>query len=133
MFTFEILPRLSETDGLGHINNTVLPAWFEEARRGLFQIFNPSLSLAGWNLILKKYEVEIVSQIVHDETVEIQTEVSDIGTKSFTVSQKAFQGGRLAAVYSCLLIYFDYASGKTAAIPQEIVEKLAGHIATETT
>lgn len=31
MFEFELLPRLSETDGVGHINNTCLPAWFEEA------------------------------------------------------------------------------------------------------
>ena len=51
MFTYTIQPRFSETDGMGHINNTVPPVWFEEARIGVFTIFNPSLTPFQWNLI----------------------------------------------------------------------------------
>lgn len=130
MFSFELTPRLSETDGLGHINNTVLPAWFEEARRELFHIFNPGLSLQKWNLILKKYDVDILAQINPIDTVTIETEVSHIGTKSLTVTQRAYQNDHPVVQYHCLLIFFDYAQGKTAPIPQEIINKLQSHINT---
>lgn len=55
MLNEELKPRFSELDGLGHINNTTLPIWFEHARTPLFEIFNPDLKLDGWNLILKKW------------------------------------------------------------------------------
>ena len=32
MFIEKVMPRFSETDVLGHINNTALPIWFEAAR-----------------------------------------------------------------------------------------------------
>lgn len=128
MFTFKVLPRLSETDGLGHINNTVLPVWFEEARRDLFKLFNPDLSLNEWNLILKKYEVEILNQIKHDEFVKITTFVEHIGNSSFVVLQKAEQNGKQVAEAKTVLIYFDYKTQSTAIIPNEIKEKLQSHI-----
>ena len=44
MFTTPITPRASETDGAGHINNTVVPVWFEAGRREIFRIFTPDLT-----------------------------------------------------------------------------------------
>ena len=38
-----ITPRFSDTDALGHINNTVFAVWFEGARRDVFKIFTPEL------------------------------------------------------------------------------------------
>ena len=128
MFEFTLLPRLSETDGLGHINNTVLPAWFEEARRDLFKIFIPDLSMQTWNLILRKYEIEIQNQISHKDFVTITTSVSQIGTKSFTVFQETFQNGDPVASASSVIIYFDYSKGKTAEIPQALKKKLNSHL-----
>ena len=37
MFTTVITPRVSETDGMGHINNTVIPIWFEAGRKGILK------------------------------------------------------------------------------------------------
>ena len=36
MLRCELMPRFYETDGLGHINNTVIPKWFETARTPIF-------------------------------------------------------------------------------------------------
>lgn len=43
MFKEIIQPRFNETDALGHINNTVLTAWFEGARDPIFKLFTPDL------------------------------------------------------------------------------------------
>jgi acyl-CoA thioester hydrolase len=127
MFTTEIQPRLSETDGLRHINNTVLPAWFEEAREGIFRIFNPTLGFDTWNLILKKFEIDIVKQITRDPIVVIESGIGHIGSSSFVTVQTARQNGDVVAVGKTVLIYFDYKTQQPAPIPDAIRPKLDEH------
>lgn len=127
MFTFKIEPRFSETDALGHINNTSLPVWFEEARTDLFRIFNPSLKRETWNLILKKYEVEMLNQIVHGKPVTIETGIQRIGGSSFVVHQKASQNGLDVAIGESLMVYFDYKTLSPIQIPGEIKQRLLEH------
>ena len=52
-----VATRFSDTDALGHINNTMLPIWFEGARDPIFKFFMPDLDLSKWSLILAKIEV----------------------------------------------------------------------------
>ena len=35
MLSLTVSPRFAETDALGHINNTVIPVWFEQGRHGI--------------------------------------------------------------------------------------------------
>ena len=58
MFSETLMPRFSETDALGHINNTALPVWFEAARTPFFRFFTPDLDCNKWKLIVAKIEVE---------------------------------------------------------------------------
>ena len=48
MYTFNLSPAFYDTDGLGHINNTRVPQWFEAARNELFRIFTPDLDMKKW-------------------------------------------------------------------------------------
>ena len=123
MFEFSVLPRLSETDGVGHINNTFLPAWFEEARRDLYKLLNPGLTLESWN-----YEIEFINQIAHDEIVTIKTFVERIGGKSIIVYQEASQNGQLVVSASTVLVYFDFKAGATTEIPEVYKAKLSEHL-----
>ena len=52
MLSEKLMPRFSETDVLGHINNTALPVWFEAARVPIFKIFTPDLDPKQWKLIV---------------------------------------------------------------------------------
>ena len=58
MFTRTIEPAFYDTDALGHINNTRLPAWFELARNDLFKLFTPDLNPKQWRLIMARMEVD---------------------------------------------------------------------------
>ncbi|GAA3347828.1 hypothetical protein GCM10017717_23010 [Deinococcus persicinus] len=40
MFVTNLNVRFNDCDSLGHVNNSVYFTYFEEARKGLFQIFN---------------------------------------------------------------------------------------------
>jgi acyl-CoA thioester hydrolase len=128
MFHYTLQPRFSDTDGLGHISNTTLPAWLEEARTDIFRIFNPGLSLKTWNLILKKYEIDFVAQIWREYPVEIETGVETIGNSSFVVLQRVKQQGNVVATGRTVLVHFDYASGRPAPIPEDIKAQLTAHM-----
>lgn len=128
MFTYQVEPRFSETDALGHINNTVVPVWFEQGRLGIFELFNPDLALAKWNLIIKKMDVDFVAQIYLFSPVEIRTSLSAIGNTSFTVHQEVWQKNALVAQGNCVMVHFDYEQQSKASIPPQVREKLQEHL-----
>ncbi|WP_299594141.1 thioesterase family protein [uncultured Microbulbifer sp.] len=129
MFTYQVEPRFSETDALGHINNTVVPVWFEQGRTPIFQLFNPDLSLNKWNLILKKMDVDFVAQIYLYSPVEIRTSLSAVGNTSMTIHQEVWQKEKLVAQGDCVMVHFDYEQQSKAPIPEQVKEALLQHLA----
>jgi acyl-CoA thioester hydrolase len=101
-------PRFCETDALGHINNTVVPRWFETGRVPVFEIFNPGQDLNQWNVILRKIDVDFEAQIYYGHPVEIRTRVGHVGSSSFVCEHEAWQRGSLVAKGSAVMIYFDF-------------------------
>ena len=63
MFETIIEPRVSETDGAGHINNTTIPIWLEAGRNKIFKLFTPDLSFDNWRCIILHASVDYVRQI----------------------------------------------------------------------
>jgi acyl-CoA thioester hydrolase len=120
-----ITPRVSETDGCGHINNTTLPVWFEAGRREFFRAVSPELSFRDWNLAVVAMQVQFRNQIYLRDDVRIITWVSKLGNKSITVSEAAFQGETLCAAGECSYVYFNYAVQRSERVPDEIRQRLA--------
>lgn len=127
MFVQTLSPRFSETDGLGHINNTVIPVWFESARTPIFKVFNPSLDLAKWNLIIAKIEVNYVAQMDYQLDVEIRTYISHLGKSSLTVLQVAYQKGRKVAWGEAVMVKFDYSLQASVPMTELELTVLAEH------
>ncbi len=127
MFKRTLSPRFAETDALGHLSNTTLPIWFEDAREPIFKIFNPELDTQTWNLILARIEVDFVRQIYYGAEVVIRTYIMNVGNSSFTVMQEAWQKGELAARGTATMVYFDYTSQHSTRIPESIRETLEEH------
>lgn len=131
MFEHTLRPRFTDCDGLGHVSNTTLPVWFEEARAPIFKIFNPSLELSSWNLIIKKFEVELHHQIWHHLPVRIETEFERIGNTSMIVLQRAYQDGQMVADGRTVLIHFDYDAQQVVPIADDVRERLRPHVRAE--
>ena len=125
MLRCELMPRFYETDGLGHINNTVIPKWFETARTPIFAIFKPSLRLDSWNLILRKIDVEFLAQTYLEYPVEVRSWISHVGSSSFVVSHELWQRDTLTATGSAVMVYFDYQAQEKQLIPDHCREALA--------
>jgi len=128
MFHLEIEPRFNDTDALGHISNTALPVWFEQARKPVFRIFQPGLEIANWPLIIARIEIDLLAQSYWHMPVQIRTGIGKIGNSSFHVVQEAWQNDKKIARGVAVLIHFDYAAEKAVPIPDDIRAQLAEHM-----
>jgi acyl-CoA thioester hydrolase len=128
MFTKMIEPRAGEIDFLGHINNSVLSAWFELGRNPFYESLaaprTENRRLIGWPLIMAHSEYDFKKQIYFQPNVEIRTWVERIGHKSFTIYQEAWQNDEAGTPCLCVtgrvvMVYFDFATQKTRPVPED--------------
>jgi acyl-CoA thioester hydrolase len=129
MYLMEITPRFGDVDGLRHVNNTVIPGWFEQARNQIYRVFNPAFEFETWNLILARYEIDFVRPLAISRDVVVRTWVSRIGRSSFEVSQEALQGGVLCTRGKTVLVHFDFRENRSREIPAGIRARLEEHAA----
>ncbi|WP_298775178.1 thioesterase family protein [uncultured Shewanella sp.] len=119
-----IKPRFCETDALGHINNTVIPMWFEAAREPIFEIVNPGQNLATWNLILAGFNITFSAPTFYGKEVLIRTNVSRIGNSSFVVTQSCWQENKKTAEAQTTMVFYDYDMDKSQPLTEHIRNQL---------
>lgn len=130
MWTKTLEPRFSETDALGHVNNTVLPIWFEESRTPIFELFCPDMNTNDWHLIIAKIEVDFLAEIYYGKKVEVRTFIEKIGNSSLVVHHEAWQEDKLASKGSAIMVHFDHKAKTSKPIPDEIRSILKQHLKT---
>ena len=128
MFKAIITPRFSDTDALGHINNTNAPIWFEGARDPIFRLFMPDLSIQEWQLIIAKIDVSYHGQLFYGQDIEIRTYISRIGGASFDVYQELWQHGEKCVSGTAAMVHFDYKSQQSQKIPSDVKNELMQHL-----
>ncbi|KTF14000.1 acyl-CoA thioesterase [Pseudoalteromonas sp. H105] len=130
MFVEKITPRFSETDVLGHINNTVLPVWFEAARAPIFKFFTPDLNPHDWKLIIAKVEVSFVGELFYGHEVEVKSTIEHIGSSSFVIRQEAYQQGKCCAVGKTVMVRYDFDNKCSVALSKAEKDALSAHLVT---
>ena len=128
MFIEKITPRFSETDVLGHINNTVLPVWFEAARAPIFRFFTPDLNPHDWKLIIAKVEVSFVGELFYGHDVEVKSSIEHIGSSSFVIRQEAYQQEQCCAVGKTVMVRYDFENKCSVALSKTEREALSAHL-----
>ncbi|USD28299.1 acyl-CoA thioesterase [Pseudoalteromonas sp. SCSIO 43201] len=125
MLSEKLMPRFCDTDVLGHINNTVLPVWFEAARTPIFKIFTPDLNPKAWKLIVAKVEVTFKGELFYGQEVEIKTVIERVGNSSFVILQQAWQHQECCAEGRTTMVRYDFATKSSKSLSQQERESLA--------
>lgn len=120
MLVTRIRPRFSDTDALGHINNTVIPVWFLEAREPILQWFAPDGDFARGALAVVRIEVDYLGETHFGHDVEIRTGVARIGNSSFQLRQEVWQQDQCTARGLATLVNFDRSARKSQPIPDPV-------------
>ncbi|OFW75478.1 MAG: thioesterase [Alicyclobacillus sp. RIFOXYA1_FULL_53_8] len=129
MFEKHVVVRFGECDGLGHVNNGTYFTYLEEARMDLFRVFNPSLDLKLWNLIVASTRCDFLKQASYAQDLFVFTWIGRMGNSSFVVEQaiQDIQGEWVARGQATLLAY-DYAEGKPVPLWSDVRERLEVHL-----
>lgn len=129
MFERALTVRFGECDGLGHVNNGMYFTYFEDARIDIFRLFNPSLELSKWNLIVASAKGEFLKQVTYAETIRVFTWIGKIGNSSFT-AEHGIQNehGEWVARGQAVLLAFDYETNQPKALWPEIRDTLSTHL-----
>ncbi|GIU52368.1 MULTISPECIES: acyl-CoA thioesterase [Shewanella] len=124
-FSLTLTPRFCETDALGHINNTVIPVWFEAARDPIFEIVNPGQDLSKWNMIIAGFNIAFNAPTFYGQDVLVKTHISRVGNSSFEIAQSCWQNGRQTAEAKTTMVHYDYQAEKSQPMTAEVKEQLA--------
>ena len=127
MIETPIIPRVSETDGAGHINNTVIPIWFEGGRTEIFRVLTPDLDFKNWRVALVNMNIDYLAQTYFQDPAVVRTWVDNVGTKSFTLYEELWQGARLCAKGTATYVYFNYDDQEAKPVPENVRAALLVH------
>ncbi|MGE0612859.1 MAG: acyl-CoA thioesterase [Hyphomicrobiales bacterium] len=128
MFRTVITPRVSETDGVGHINNTAIPVWFEAGRIGIFRLMTPDLSFRGWRATIVSMQVDYVAQTYFGKDCVVETWIERIGNTSFTIGERLLQDDVVCATGRAVYVNFDHSRQKSEAIAGALRAGLEAHL-----
>jgi acyl-CoA thioester hydrolase len=128
MFETRIIPRVSETDGAGHINNTVVPIWLEAGRNELFKLFTPDLSFENWRMVIVNINLDYVKQVYYGTDVIVKSWVKRIGNTSLVLYEEVSQKEHLCAKSTVTYVNFNFSTQMTESIPEHIRQELEKHL-----
>ena len=109
--------RFSDCDPMGHVNNAAYSTYLEQARIGVLGGLQP--------FILARVEIDFRAELRSGETIEVRTRCPRVGTKSFDLEHQIWTGDRLAAEAKSVLVGYDYGTGTTVRLSDDLRRKLA--------
>ena len=117
-----------DMDVYGHINNAVYFRYFEDVRLALFENIGVSDFKRREHLgpILASTRCDFRAPLIYPGRIQIGTCIEDIKAKRFTMKYAVYseQLDGLAAEGEGLVVYYDYAKGKSCEIPPVLVPEL---------
>lgn len=121
--------RFSETDALGHINNTSYFIYLEDARIKFFETIGFEMDAKEWRYILASTKCDFIDQGYFNQLLKVRTKVSHIGNKSFTLEHEIIdsKNNHLIARGTAVMVYFDFEKQKSEPIPELLRVELERH------
>ena len=108
--------RFNDTDRLGHVNNAVFAVMLEQGRSELALEAGLPTETTGQALVIVRLELDFLREMAWPGDVLVETEVSRIGGRSFTLNQRLLHGGALCARAATVLVVLDRAMGRAAEV-----------------
>jgi acyl-CoA thioester hydrolase len=109
--------RFGDCDPMGHANNAVYSTYLEQARIAALGGLDP--------FILARVEIDFRSELRAGDELEVRTRCSRVGTKSFDLEHEIWTGDRLAAEAKSVLVGYDYESGASVPLSDDIKRRLS--------
>ena len=125
-FRIAIETRFRDLDAIGHVNNAVYLTYVESARVGYWLQITGRATVKGIDIILARTEIDYRSPVMLGETIEVTARCVSMRRSSFVLDfelQSRTDGRRVADARN-VVVYYDYAAGRSAPIPDALRAKI---------
>jgi acyl-CoA thioester hydrolase len=125
-FSIRVHVRFRDIDALGHVNNAVYFTYMESARTEYWMKLFELRELREVKFIVAHAECDYKVAARFGDELEVSIWTSSIGNTSFVWDYEIHRGGsgELIASGKTIQVYYDYASGKTLPVPEDVRQKL---------
>ncbi len=125
----EIPVQWGDMDSLNHVNHTVFLTWMETARMIYFDQCGimEKMESEGIGPILASLKANYISPVHFPDKMTVKATISAMGNSSFEMSYRIFSeknSGKIACEGTVLGVLFDYNSGKSTPIPDELRSRI---------
>jgi acyl-CoA thioester hydrolase len=120
-FVFECVPRWSDMDVYGHVNNARFLTLYEEARVALMFVAARKHGVTSLEkgVVISRHEVDYLRPVDYGETVRIEMWVEEIRASRFVIAYELFDEGALASRARSVCVPFDLAAGRPRRLSPE--------------
>ena len=118
-------PRVTEINFAGHVSNTVLPVWYEEA---CHDFFRHQLNNELFPYLMIRMDQLFKREMFHGTQVVVKTSVGKIGRTSLTLYQEVWQNDIKAAEATSVLVYINNTTNQPEPLPEELCNRLSGSL-----
>ncbi|MCA1029786.1 acyl-CoA thioesterase [Bacillus timonensis] len=124
--------RFSETDALGHVNNTSYFVYLENARVHFFEAVGQQMDAKNWNFILASTKCDFINQAYFSQKLAITTSVTKIGTKSFHLYHEILdeQTRQVISKGNEAIVYFNFQTQQSEPLPEKLRAELEQYLVT---
>ncbi len=118
--------RFSDVDRFGHVNNSVYFSLFDMCKTKYF------MSVIGMDIfdrvatVVAGVKANFISPILYPDEIVIQTSVTRLGNKSFTLKQRAINKRTNVVKCECetVMVMFDVKENRSVVIPDDYRRKI---------
>lgn len=116
----DIQIRFNDLDGYRHVNNNSYFSYYDIGKDEYFrEVFPSDFRLQSVVPIIANIRADFFSPIFYGDPIVMQTRCSRLGTKSFTVEQRAVNtaSGKVVCQAETIMVFFDVDTQQSAPIP----------------
>jgi len=119
--------RFSDTDLIGHLNNTSYATYAETARIHFFRDTKVNLS----KMILANISIDFRYQAKYHQPMVVESSILKIGNTSIKLYQKMLSADTMAAEVTSVVVCFDYTNNQPIPVPDEMRTVLENYLIKE--
>jgi acyl-CoA thioester hydrolase len=110
---------------MGHVNNAVYLTYLELARFAYWNAADIGRLAGEVSYIIARVEIDFRAPATTAEMLDVAIAVTGFGRTSFSMAYEIRnQAGRVVATAKTVQVAYDYAAGKTVALPDAIRQRI---------
>jgi acyl-CoA thioester hydrolase len=128
-FTVPIQVRFNDVDIMGHVSNTVYQNYYDAGKVDYFDHVLPDLDYKEIGVVGASIKIEYLRPIFMQDKINVETRISILGTKSFTMEHRLVNmtNEELLSTCTAVIVCYDIKNKHSQPIPEHWRQSIIRH------